>query len=119
MARKLDPGRTQSWDKGLLLLHMGRYRDFLALLKQIEAQEPGFSSSHVYLAVLYDETKKSEWLAETGEAYTLAGESDGWPSWRLAKRVWRRVVLRGCSKACWTWNCNFTPKINCRLTPWL
>ena len=79
MARKLDPGSHAILaDKGLLLLHMGRYRDSLALLKQIEAQEPGFSSSHVYLAVLYDETKNyPEFLAETREAYTLAGESHG------------------------------------------
>ncbi len=78
-ARKLDPGSQAILaDKGLLLLHLGRFHESLALLKQIEAQEPGFSSSHVYLAVLYNETKDyPEFLAELRQVAALTQESHG------------------------------------------
>jgi tetratricopeptide (TPR) repeat protein len=78
-ARKLDPGSQAILaDKGLLLVHLGRYRESLALLKQIEAQDPNFSSSHVYLAVLDGETKHyPEFLAETREAATLTNDRQG------------------------------------------
>lgn len=78
-ARKLDPGSNAILaDQGLLLLHMGRFRDSLALLKQIETQEPAFASSHVYLAVLYNETKDyPQFLAETREVDTLTRAGHG------------------------------------------
>jgi len=53
-AQKLDPASTAILaDKGLLLFHEGRVDEAEALLKQIETTQPGFVSSHRYLASIY------------------------------------------------------------------
>jgi len=78
-ARKLDPASNAILaDEGLLLLNMGRHAEALALLKQIEAQEPAFSSSHLYLSMLHCKMKDyTGFLAEMREAYTLNQDSAG------------------------------------------
>ena len=53
-AQQLDPSsKAILADKGLLLLHAGRTEEARALLKQMEASDPNFRSSHQYLARLY------------------------------------------------------------------
>jgi tetratricopeptide (TPR) repeat protein len=78
-ARKLDPASNAILaDKGLLLFRMRRYGDALTLLKQIEAQEPKFSSSHFYLTAVHLERKDyPAFLAELREAYTLTQDTQG------------------------------------------
>jgi tetratricopeptide (TPR) repeat protein len=53
-ARKLDPSSTPIMaDKGFILYSAGQPEQSLALLKQLEAREPGFLSPHRYLAEIY------------------------------------------------------------------
>jgi len=57
IARKLDPASNAILaDKGLLLARMHRFDEAMALLKQIEALEPKFSSAHSYLAEIHLDT---------------------------------------------------------------
>jgi tetratricopeptide (TPR) repeat protein len=79
IARKLDPTSNAILaDKRLLLFRMHRYGEALTLLKQIEAQEPKFSSSHFYLTALHLATKDyPAFLAEMREADTLTQDSQG------------------------------------------
>jgi tetratricopeptide (TPR) repeat protein len=79
LARKLDPASNAILaDKGLLLKAMGRYREALALLEQIEAEEPRFSSAHFYLAEVHLEMKDDQgYLAEMRQAFSLTQDSQG------------------------------------------
>ena len=64
--------------KGLLLFRMRRFGEAMTLLKQIEAQEPQFSSSHFYLAAVYLSMKDyPAYLADMRELYTLTQDSQG------------------------------------------
>lgn len=70
-ARKLDPTSNAILaDKGLLLFRMRRAGEAMTLLKQIEAQEPNFASSHIYLAGIHLATK--DYPAYLGEARVAA-----------------------------------------------
>jgi len=79
IARRLDPASNAILaDKGLLLFRMRRSDEATALLKQIEAQEPTFSSSHSYLAEIYLAMKDyPAYLAEARVAATLTQDSQG------------------------------------------
>ncbi|MGA2742724.1 MAG: tetratricopeptide repeat protein [Bryobacteraceae bacterium] len=79
IARKLDPTSNAILaDKGLLLFRMRRFGEALTLLKQIEAQEPKFSSSHFYLTAVHLERKDyPAYLAEMKEFYTLTQDTQG------------------------------------------
>jgi predicted Zn-dependent protease len=79
IARKLDPASNAILaDKGHLLFQMRRFGEALTLLKQIEAQEPKFASSHVYLAEMHlDKKDYPAYLAETREAAALTQNSRG------------------------------------------
>jgi len=79
IARKLDPtSHAILADKGLLLFRMRRFGEAMTLLKQIEAQEPQFSSSHFYLAAVYLSMKDyPAYLADMRELYTLTQDSQG------------------------------------------
>lgn len=53
-ARQLDPSsKSILADKGLLLLETGRREEARTLLMQMEASDPSFRSSHVYLGTVY------------------------------------------------------------------
>ena len=53
-AQRLDPGSTPILaDKALILFDQGRIDEAAALLKQLEAAQPTFFSSHQYLAEFY------------------------------------------------------------------
>jgi tetratricopeptide (TPR) repeat protein len=55
-ARQLDPSSNAiEADKGSILANAGRADESVALLKQIEATEPGFLSAHRYLSRVYFE----------------------------------------------------------------
>jgi tetratricopeptide (TPR) repeat protein len=57
-ARRLDPGsKAIVADQALLLSLAGRKSDALALLQQLEASEPAFSSAHDYLGRMYWDQK--------------------------------------------------------------
>ena len=79
IARKLDPTSNAILaDKGVLLARMRRFDEATALLKQIEAQEPKFSSTHYYLAEIHLAMKDyPAYLAEAREAATLTQDSQG------------------------------------------
>jgi tetratricopeptide (TPR) repeat protein len=52
-ARELDPtSNAIVADKGLILYYAGQRDEAVALLRQLEATEPSFASSHRYLAVI-------------------------------------------------------------------
>ena len=78
-ARRLDPAsHVILADKGLLLLDVGRFTEAAALLKQVESQEPRFSSAHFYLAEIHLDTGNySAYLAELRQGYTLTQDSQG------------------------------------------
>jgi len=67
MARRLDPSSVAILaDKGIILSHAGQTDAAMALLKQIESEEPLFVSSHRYLSEIYFDRKDypnylSEW----------------------------------------------------------
>ncbi len=77
-AQMLDPSsRAVVADKGLLLYHAGHPDQGIALLKQLEAAEPGFFSPHNYLAEMYREAGNDRgFLAESFAAARLRGDSD-------------------------------------------
>jgi predicted Zn-dependent protease len=53
-ARQLDPSsKAIPADKGVLLLKAGRRDEARSLLKQMEASDPNFRSSHQYLGRVY------------------------------------------------------------------
>jgi Tfp pilus assembly protein PilF len=53
-ARRLDPSSNSILaDKGLMLSAAGQTDDAVALLKQIQATEPSFTSTHRYLSEIY------------------------------------------------------------------
>jgi len=56
-ARQLDPGsKSILADKGIVLMDAGRPAEGLALLKQMEADDPSFQSVHHYLGIVYWES---------------------------------------------------------------
>jgi Tfp pilus assembly protein PilF len=79
IARKLDPASNAILaDKGVVLARMRRFGEALTLLKQIEAQEPAFSSSHLYLAGIHLYMKDyPAYLTEAREAATLTQDTQG------------------------------------------
>ena len=60
-------------DKGLLLWCAGNHREGLALLKQLEATQPSFSSTHAYSGRIYWERK--EYTKALIERRQLAGRA--------------------------------------------
>ncbi len=53
-ARQLDPASNAiQADKGLILFHLGRREEAVALLKQLESADPQFLSCHSYLRSAY------------------------------------------------------------------
>lgn len=76
-ARKLDPTSNAILaDKAMLLRHLRRFDEAIALLKQIAAQEPAFASSHSYLAEIHLDMKDyPACLAEAREAAMLTQDS--------------------------------------------
>ena len=55
-AQRLEPSSSAILaDKGLILWAMGRHADGVALLTQLEAAQPTFSSPHGYLANMFNE----------------------------------------------------------------
>lgn len=79
LARNLDPASNAILaDKGLLLLATRHVAESVALLKQIESQEPKFSSAHLYLAEARLATKDyPAFLAEMREALALTQDNAG------------------------------------------
>ncbi len=73
-AQELDPSSTPILaDKALVLFHMGRLDEATALLKQIEASQPAFFSTHKYLSHIYlSERDYPAYLAEAAEAARLS-----------------------------------------------
>lgn len=73
-AQQLDPSSNPILaDKGLILFHSGRADEAFALLKQLEASQPEFYSTHMYLAQLYlAKHEPQNYLAEWRQAATLA-----------------------------------------------
>ncbi len=77
-ARQLDPSsKAIPADKGALLNRAGRPQEALTLLKQMEVSDPGFRSSHEYLAQLYwDEGNYRDALEEYRKEALLRGQRD-------------------------------------------
>ncbi len=73
-AQELDPASTAILaDKALLLFHMDRPDEATALLKQIEASQPAFFSTHKYLSYIYlSKRDYPNYLAEAAEAARLS-----------------------------------------------
>ena len=73
-AQQLDPSSNPILaDKALILFHSGRADEALALLKQLEASQPGFYSTHRYLTNIYlARHELRNYLAEWRQAATLA-----------------------------------------------
>lgn len=73
-AQQLDPSSNPILaDKGLILFHSGRADEAFALLKQLEASQPGFYSTHMYLAHIYlARHELPQYLAQWRKAATLA-----------------------------------------------
>ncbi len=78
-ARELDPLSTPILaDKGLILFYAGRQQDAIALLKQIEATEPGFLSSHRYLSAIYlVNDDYPDYISEARETALLSRDAEG------------------------------------------
>jgi Tfp pilus assembly protein PilF len=77
-ARQLDPSsKAILADKGALLNRAGRSAEALSLLKQMEVSDPGFRSSHEYLAQVYwDEGNYKDALEEYRKEALLRGQGD-------------------------------------------
>ena len=73
-AQQLDPSSNAILaDKALILFHSGRKDEAFALLKQLEASQPGFFSTHMYLAHIYLQRHDPQnYLAQWRQAATLA-----------------------------------------------
>ena len=73
-AQELDPASTAILaDKALVLFHMDRTEEATALLKQIEASQPAFFSTHKYLSYIYlSKRDYPNYLAEAAEAARLS-----------------------------------------------
>jgi len=73
----LDPASTAILaDKALVLFHMNRLDEATALLKQIEASQPAFFSTHKYLSYIYlSKRDYSNYLAEAAEAARLSQDT--------------------------------------------
>jgi tetratricopeptide (TPR) repeat protein len=72
-AQQLEPMSSSILaDKGLILFYAGQKEQALALLKQLEATEPGFLSPHNYLAYIYlAQANYAQYLAESRKSATL------------------------------------------------
>jgi len=73
-AQELDPASTAILaDKALVLFHMGRPDEAAALLKQLEASQPAFFSTHKYLSHIYlSQREYANYLTEAAEAARLS-----------------------------------------------
>lgn len=73
-AEQLDPGSPAILaDKALILFHSGHVEDAIALLKQIDASQPAFFSTHKYLSHIYlSQGDYPDYLAEAEKAATLS-----------------------------------------------
>ena len=78
-AQHLEPSSTAILaDKGVLLWYMGRRKEGLALLKQLETSEPAFSSTHIYLGAIYsDQGAYPNAFAEWKQAAELRHDDAG------------------------------------------
>jgi tetratricopeptide (TPR) repeat protein len=76
-AQELDPASTAILaDKALVLFHMDRPEEAAALLKQIEAGQPAFFSTHKYLSYIYlSKRDYPNYLAEAAEAARLSQDN--------------------------------------------
>jgi len=76
-AQALDPGsKSILADKGEILAVMGRRREALTLLQQMEATEPDFMSPHRYLKILYFDTEDyPNYLVELRKEAVLTRDS--------------------------------------------
>ncbi|MGD0930802.1 MAG: hypothetical protein ABR902_09135 [Candidatus Korobacteraceae bacterium] len=73
-AQELDPASTAILaDKALVLFHLDRPDEATALLKQIEASQPAFFSTHKYLSYIYlSKRDYPNYLIEAAEAARLS-----------------------------------------------
>ncbi|MFZ0313432.1 MAG: hypothetical protein WAL85_12060 [Candidatus Korobacteraceae bacterium] len=73
-AQELDPASTAILaDRALVLFHMDRTEEATALLKQIEASQPAFFSTHKYLSYIYlSKRDYPNYLTEAAEAARLS-----------------------------------------------
>jgi tetratricopeptide (TPR) repeat protein len=78
-ARELDPSsKSIAADRGLILVCSGRFEEGVSALKAIERAEPGFASSHSYLAGIYFDRKQYEnSFAESRTLAKLSGSDPG------------------------------------------
>jgi DNA-binding winged helix-turn-helix (wHTH) protein/tetratricopeptide (TPR) repeat protein len=78
-ARKLDPTSASVLaDKGVLLFNAGQTEQAIALLQQMEATEPEFSSPHRYLADIYLVTGNYlPYIAESRKTARLSQNAQG------------------------------------------
>jgi DNA-binding winged helix-turn-helix (wHTH) protein len=72
-ARALDPTSSSILaDKGIILANAGRYNEALALLKQLEENEPASVSAHRYLKFIYLKDRKyRDYFVESRKEATL------------------------------------------------
>ncbi len=77
-AQRLDPGSTAILaDKALILFHQGHIDEATTLLKQLEAAQPAFFSSHQYLAEIYLANRDyANYLAETRKSAELSHDEN-------------------------------------------
>ncbi len=96
-AQKLDPASTPILaDKALLLFNEGRLDDAAALLKQIEASQPGFFSTHKYLSSVYLAKRDySNYLSEARQAALLSHDDEQLAIVRAAEQGFRSGGERG------------------------
>ena len=85
-AQQLDPSSSSILaDKGWILFLLHRQDEAIASLKQVEASEPAFLSSHVYLSYLYlavqnypaylDESRQAAQLAHDPQALAITDQA--------------------------------------------
>ncbi len=73
-AQQLDPSSTPILaDKGLILFQEGKLEEATSLLQQVEASQPGFLSTHRYLAYVYEQKRDfPDYLEEVMKAANLS-----------------------------------------------
>ncbi len=96
-AQKLDPASAPILaDKALLLFNEGRLDEAETLLKQIEASQPRFYSTHRYLVTVYAAKGDFEgYLAELRQAAQLSHDENQMAIVRAAEKGFRANGKRG------------------------
>ena len=100
-AQRLDPGSNSIVaDKAFILSLTGRREEAIALLKQLEAVDQSFLSSHQYLAEVYLASQDyPDFLAEFGTAARLAKSADAAEVADAARQGFARGGSRAMYKA--------------------